>query len=94
MAIFLTIAAWPDSDTATSFVLTLRRMWSRRIASLTTRASTMEPPTKLSWGNGSTPAATKLYESPDRRSSTAFTALEPISSPTRLLFFRRSTARS
>src|SRR4051795_3627224 len=81
--IFLTITALPESDAATSFVLIAPPANRRRIASATAPPSMMAPSTMLSGGMGSLPNAATLNALPAGLSSTALTALEPISRPTR-----------
>src|SRR5262245_37642969 len=80
--IFLTITELPDSEAATSLVLKRRFSNSRRMASATAPLSMMAPSTMLSAGIGSTANAVTLKLLPDGLSSTAFTALDPISNPT------------
>ncbi len=55
---------------------------NRRIASATAVASMIAPSTMLSGGTGSAASADTLYPFPDGLSSTALTALDPMSSPT------------
>src|SRR5215218_3336529 len=81
--IFLTMTALPESDAATSFVWILRPSNSRRIASATAAPSMMAPSTMLSGGTDSEPKAVTLNVFPVGFSSTALTALDPMSRPTR-----------
>src|SRR3954471_23735456 len=86
--IFLTITALPDSDAATSFVLKALFSNRRRIASATAAPSMIAPSTMLSGGTGSAPNAdTRNAPLPAGLSSTALTALEPMSRPTTALDF-------
>ena len=80
--IFLTMTALPESDAATSLVLKVLRSKMRRMASATAPPSMMAPSTMLSGGTGSMATASTLKPLPYGRSSTALTALEPMSSPT------------
>src|SRR5205814_2011186 len=80
--IFLTMTALPDSDAATSFVLKVLRSKMRLIAAATAPPSMIAPSTMLSGGTGSTATAPTLKPLPLARSSTALTALDPMSSPT------------
>src|SRR3982751_3144439 len=80
--IFLTITALPASDAATSFVRMFFDSNRRRIASATAAPSMMAPSTMLSGGTGSIPNAVTLNDLPEPLSSTALTALEPMSKPT------------
>src|ERR1051326_2404810 len=89
--IFLTITALPESDAATSFVLMWRPSNSRRIAAETAAASMIAPSTILSGGSGSVPKPVTRYDFPDVFSSTALTADDPMSRPTRA-FALRNTA--
>src|SRR5262245_14176114 len=77
------MTALPESDAATSFVLIAPLVNKRRIASATAPPSMMAPSTMLSGGTGSEPNAATLNPLPAGLSSTALTALEPISRPTR-----------
>src|SRR5262245_28501571 len=88
--IFLTMTALPDSDATTSLVLNAFDSKTRRIASATAVPSMMAPSTMLSGGTGSAPKAATRNPFPAGFSSTALTALEPISRPTtdRLLLNR------
>src|SRR5215472_87678 len=88
--IFLTITALPDSEAATSFVLMWRPSKRRRIASATAAPSMIAPSTMLSGGSGSVPNTVTLKDLPAGLSSTALTADEPISSPTRALALRNT----
>src|SRR6476660_2344650 len=88
--IFLTITALPESDAATSLVLIARPSNSRRMASATAAPSMMAPSTMLSGGRFSVPKPVTLYVFPDALSSTALTALEPMSRPTRALALRNT----
>src|SRR3954471_2426130 len=89
--IFLTITALPESDAATSLVLMPRPSNRRRMASATAAPSMIAPSTMLSGGSDSVPKPVTLYVFPDALSSTAFTALEPISRPTRALALRNTS---
>src|SRR3954469_7732191 len=89
--IFLTMTALPDSEAATSLVLMPRASKSRRIASATAAPSMIAPSTILSGGNVSVPKPVTLKVLPDALSSTAFTALEPMSRPTRALALRNTS---
>ena len=80
--IFLTMTELPDSEAATSFVLNALFSNSRRIASATAAPSMMAPSTILSGGTGSVANAETRNPLPAGFSSTAFTALEPMSRPT------------
>src|SRR5688572_6650067 len=80
--IFLTITALPESDAATSLVLKAFDSKTRRIDSATAAPSIMAPSTMLSGGIGSVPKAATRKPFPTAFSSTALTALEPMSSPT------------
>src|SRR6185503_17269265 len=87
--IFLTITALPESEAQTSFALNdLLCSKTRRIASATAPASMMAPSTIESGGTGSLPNAATRNPFPDGFSSTAFTALDPMSSPTTALVLR------
>src|SRR5689334_4348695 len=77
------MTAFPDRDAATSLVLIAPLVKRRRIASATAPPSMMAPSTMLSGGTGSLPNAATLNALPAGLSSTALTALEPISRPTR-----------
>src|ERR1043166_450198 len=81
--IFFTMTAFPDNEAQTSLPLKAA-FWSntRRIASDTAPASMMAPSTIASVGPGSEPNAAMRYPLPAGLSSTAFTALDPMSSPT------------
>ena len=92
--IFLTITALPESDAATSRFLMPSRSKSRRMASATAVPSMMAPSTMVSAGSGSMPKATTFQPLPEAFSSTALTALDPISSPTTGFCFRNSTPTS
>src|SRR5688572_3338115 len=96
--IFLTITALPESEAQTSFALNaLLCSKTRRIASATAPASMMAPSTIESGGTGSLPNAATRNPFPDGFSSTALTALDPMSSPTTALVLRNihwSSARS
>src|SRR4029078_13529099 len=81
--IFLTMTALPESDAATSLVLIAPLVNRRRIASATAPPSMIAPSTMLSGCTGSLPNAATLNALPAGLSSTALTALEPISRPTR-----------
>src|SRR5215203_2803414 len=80
--IFLTMTALPASEAATSFVRMFFDSKRRRIASATAAPSMMAPSTMLSGGTGSMPNAVTLNDLPEPLSSTALTALEPMSKPT------------
>src|SRR5262245_1097574 len=80
--IFLTMTAFPDRDAATSLVLNALFENRRLMESATALLSMMAPSTILSGGTGSEPNATTLCPLPAGLSSTALTALEPISRPT------------
>src|SRR5438132_8052981 len=80
--IFLTITALPESDAATSLLLKCLFSNNRRIASVTAAPSMMVPSTMLSGGIGSAANAATLKPLPAGFSSTALTALDPMSSPT------------
>src|SRR5688572_26007836 len=80
--IFLTMTALPASDAATSLVRMFFDSKRRRIASATAAPSMMAPSTMLSGGTGSIPKAVTLKDLPEPLSSTALTALEPMSKPT------------
>ncbi len=54
------MTALPESDAATSFVVTFRLLNSRRMASTTAVASMMAPSTMLSGGTASLPNAETL----------------------------------
>src|SRR6185436_14117914 len=77
------MTALPEREAATSFVLMAPLVNRRRIASATTPPSIMAPSTMLSGGTASEPKADTLNALPAGLSSTALTALEPISRPTR-----------
>ena len=81
-AIFLTITALPDSDAATSLVLNAFDSKTRLMASATAAPSMIAPSTMLSGGIGSVPYAATRKPLPAALSSTALTALDPMSSPT------------
>src|SRR5262245_25594562 len=76
------MTALPESDAATSFVL--KFFWSkrRRMASATAVPSMIAPSTMVSGGIGSTANAETLKVFPEGFSSTALTALDPMSRPT------------
>jgi hypothetical protein len=78
----------PESDAQTSLPLKAT-FWSntRRIDSATATASMMAPSTIASGGTGSVPNAATRNPRPAGFSSTAFTALDPMSSPTTALLF-------
>src|SRR4051794_14100739 len=80
--IFLTMTALPDSEAATSLVLIPRVSYRRGSASDPRSSSMMAPSTMLSVGIGSVPNADTLKPLPTARSSTALTALDPMSRPT------------
>src|SRR6185436_17431911 len=87
--IFLTITAFPESEAQTSFALNvLLCSNTRRIASATAPASMMAPSTIESGGTGSLPNAATRNPFPEGFSSTALTALDPMSSPTTALVLR------
>ena len=84
--IFLTITALPDSDVQTSFALNALLLSNRRrIASATALASMIAPSTIESGGTGCVPKAATRYPFPAAFSSTALTALDPMSRPTTVL---------
>jgi hypothetical protein len=86
--IFLTITALPESDAHTSFDLKERLCSNTfRMDSATAPASMIAPSTMASAGTGSAPYARTRKPLPDGFNSTAFTALDPMSSPTTDLFF-------
>src|SRR6185503_6166636 len=86
-----TMTALPESDAQTSFVLNaLLPSNRRRMASATEPASMMAPSTMASADTGSMPNAVTRYPLPDGFSSTALTALDPMSSPTTVLAFPKS----
>ena len=89
--IFLTMTALPDSEAATSLVLNALFSNRRRMASATAVPSMMAPSTMLSGGTGSTANAVTLKPLPDGFSSTALTALEPMSRPTTAFDFSAET---
>jgi len=92
--IFLTMTALPDNEAQTSFALNaLFSAKTRRMASATAPASMMAPSTMASGGTGCMPKAATRYPRPDGRNSTALTALDPMSSPTRF-FVRPNTGTS
>ena len=77
------MTALPESEAQTSLVLNaLLLSKTRRIASATAAASMMAPSTIASGGTGSLPKAATRKPLPDGFSSTALTALDPMSSPT------------
>ncbi len=80
--IFFTMTALPESDAATSLVLNALFSNSRLMASVTALPSMIAPSTIASGGTGSVPNAATLNPFPAGFSSTALTALEPMSSPT------------
>src|SRR4030095_7497478 len=87
--IFLTMTALPESEAQTSLALNaLLCSKTRRIASATAPASMMAPSTIESGGTGSLPNAATRNPFPDGLSSTAFTALDPMSSPTTAFVLR------
>src|SRR3954453_6091395 len=77
------MTALPERGAAASLVLIAPLAKSRRIASATAPPSMIAPSTMLSGGTGSLPNAATLNALPAAFSSTALTALEPISRPTR-----------
>src|SRR5438105_802702 len=83
------MTALPDSDAATSLVLNCLFSKTRRIASATAAPSMIAPSTMLSGGTGWMPKATTFQPLPACLSSTAFTALEPMSRPMTALDFPR-----
>src|SRR5262245_49256535 len=87
--IFLTMTALPDTPVAHSAVL-MRLSWNRRwIESITAPASMIAPSTIASGGSDSIPMFRSWNSSfpfPPTLISTAFTADEPMSTPTRLFF--------
>ena len=88
--IFLTMTELPDRDAATSLALNCLFSNKRRTASATAPPSMMAPSTMLSGGMGSTPKAVTLNPLPDGFNSIAFTALDPMSSPIKLLVRRKN----
>ncbi len=88
--IFLTMTELPDSEATTSLALNCLFSNRRRTASATAPPSMMAPSTMLSGGIGSTPMAVTLYPLPEGFSSMAFTALDPMSSPIKLLVRRKN----
>jgi hypothetical protein len=89
--IFFTMTALPDRDAQTSLVLkALLPSKRRRIASATDVASMMAPSTMASGGTGSAANAVTLYPLPDGFTSTALTALDPMSSPMTVFTFPKS----
>src|SRR5471030_1286932 len=76
------MTALPDSEAATSFVLNALFSKTRRIASTTAAPSMIAPSTMLSGGTGSMASAATLKPLPTAFSSTALTALDPMSRPT------------
>src|SRR5688572_22719993 len=88
--IFLTITALPESEAQTS--LALKPLFSKRrlIEFATALASIMAPSTIASAGTGSMPKAATRKSLAVGLSSTAFTALDPMSSPTTLFCFRNT----
>src|SRR5205823_3024937 len=76
------MTALPESEAATSLLLNALFSNNRRIASATAAPSMIAPSTMLSGGTGWTANAPTLYPLPAGFSSTALTALEPMSSPT------------
>src|SRR6185436_7013750 len=80
------MTAFPESDAQTSLALNaLLVSKTRRMASATAPASMMAPSTMASCGIGSLPNAATRNPLPTGLSSTAFTALDPMSSPTTAL---------
>src|SRR5262245_42949096 len=93
--IFLTMTALPESDAHTSFDLkAFFPSNTRRMASATETASMIAPSTIASGGTGSAPNAVTLYPLPAGFTSTALTALDPMSSPTIVLAFAKSAISS
>src|SRR5471030_1462126 len=80
--IFLTMTALPESEAATDLVLNALFSKTRRIASATAAPSMMAPSTMLSGGIDSMAKAITLKPLPTAFSSTALTALDPMSRPT------------
>src|SRR5206468_7773655 len=76
------MTALPDRDAATSLHLKPLLAKRRRIASATAAPSMIAPSTMLSGGIGSLANAETLYDLPTAFSSTALTALDPMSRPT------------
>src|SRR5437667_9666735 len=76
------MTALQESDAATSLLLNALLSNRRRIASATAAPSMIAPSTMLSGGIGSLANAATLYDLPTALSSTALTALDPISRPT------------
>src|SRR6478672_10547097 len=82
------MTALPDNDAATSFDLNALFSNKRRMASATAAPSMIAPSTMLSGGTGSVPKAeTRKAPLPEGVSSTALTALDPMSRPTTALDF-------
>src|SRR5438270_1982252 len=80
--IFLTMTALPEREAATSLVLNALLEKRRLMASATALLSMMAPSTMLSGGTGSEPNAATFHPFPAGLSSTALTALDPMSRPT------------
>src|SRR5438445_3889740 len=76
------MTALPESEAATSFVLKALFSNTRRIASATAAPSMIAPSTMLSGGTGWMAKATTFTLLPAVFSSTALTALDPMSRPT------------
>src|SRR2546426_3755878 len=86
------MTAFPESEAHTSLAWNaLFASNTRRMASTTAVESMMAPSTMLSGGIGSMPNATTRYALPAGLSSTALTALDPMSSPTIALLLRNTT---
>src|SRR6266496_4657398 len=87
--IFLTMTALPETLVATSWVLILLAWKSRWMASMTAPESMIAPSTIASGGRGSRPMLSSWNSSPPLPpdlTSTAFTADEPMSTPTTVFF--------
>src|SRR5436190_24108559 len=79
------MTALPESEAATSLLLKALFSNNRRIASATAAPSMIAPSTMLSGGIGSLANAATLNVLPIDFSSTALTALDPMSRPTTAL---------
>src|SRR5438132_10150950 len=79
------MTALPESDAATSLLLNALLSKTRRIASATAAPSMIAPSTMLSGGIASLAKAATLNDLPFAFSSTALTALDPMSRPTTAL---------
>ena len=85
--ILFTITECPETEVATFRVLILFSVKILSMAAETERASMIAPSTTVSCPRSSTPKFTSSYESPRFFSSTALTALDPMSSPTKPFAF-------